>query len=382
MERKGSSLDARSLLIGFAAGTGALIAGIAYLSRHPDRRVDQRLVNRALDRKYQAIHQAGPIRLGAEHRYIIFSDHHKGARNRADDFRQCEATYLAALDYYYERGYTLIILGDAEELLEENIEDAIHAYKNVLRSEARFHPGCLIRVYGNHDIHWMVQDLVKQHMDPFFPGIEYQEGLVFQYADGEETSGEILGEIFLIHGFQGTLDSDIFSFLAKLVLPYYRNFQIRTGLGSTSPSRDACLRSLHDNRLYRWVSQKSKTILIAGHTHRPVWSSKTHLEKLTDELYDLLKLKPEQRPTDYEEQVDRKKQEIEAMKAKYPPCHDIVKTKPSYFNTGCCRFADGDITGIELENGALRLIKWGKQEGVIVRSILEANDLAEIFLFL
>lgn len=33
-------------------------------------------------------------------KYIIFSDHHKGNRDGADDFRVCERTYNAALAYY------------------------------------------------------------------------------------------------------------------------------------------------------------------------------------------------------------------------------------------------------------------------------------------
>jgi hypothetical protein len=39
-------------------------------------------------------------------RFIIFSDQHKGCRNGADDFTLCEANYLAALDYYYEKGHS------------------------------------------------------------------------------------------------------------------------------------------------------------------------------------------------------------------------------------------------------------------------------------
>ena len=30
----------------------------------------------------------------------------------------------------------------------------------------------------------------------------------------------------------------------------------------------------------------------------------------------------------------------------------------TYFNSGCCCFDDGDITGIEIEAGMIRLIKW------------------------
>jgi hypothetical protein len=233
-------------------------------------------------------------------------------------------------------------------------------------------------VYGNHDVAWKVQSEVERGIHRFFPSITYREGLIFEYAQDDQ----VIGEVFLVHGFQGSLDSDIFSFLARYILPYYRDFQIQTGFGTTSPSRDACLRSDVDNRLYRWISQKKKRILICGHTHRPVWSSKTHLEKLIEELYALLRLPPAERPPDYEAMVAEKKAEMEARQAKSPPCNDIVKTRPAYFNGGCCRYDDGDITGIELENGVLRLIKWGEEEGSTVRSVLEQNPLEELFFYL
>jgi hypothetical protein len=374
-------LDARSLLVGLAAGAGAILAGNAYLNRHPERAPTQLLVNRALDRKYRQIKEQGPIRLGSSYRYAIFSDHHKGARNRADNFRQCEQTYLAALDHYHAQGFTLVVLGDVEELQEERIERVVGAYPDVLRREAAFHPDRLIRVYGNHDQSWQLVEAVKEFMDPFFPGVAYREGLLFEVTDPRDPQ-QVIGEVFLIHGNQGTLDSDVLGFIAPLILPYYRNFQINTGLGVTDPSRDACLRSKHDNRMYRWVSRQRRMILIAGHTHRPVWSSKTHLDKLTEELYGLLRLDPGLRPADFFDQVERKRQEIEERQKKYPPCDDIVKTKPAYFNTGCCRYEDGDITGIEMEDGLLRLVKWGPEGSGTQRAVLEENELAEFFLYL
>ncbi|MEJ2351738.1 MAG: hypothetical protein P8Y03_18280 [Anaerolineales bacterium] len=380
MKDKQRRWDTRSLLVGMAAGAGTLLVGNSFLSRNPDNRPSQLLSNRALAKRLDQARKASPIRLDSENRYVIFDDHHKGGRTRADPFIQCEATYRAALDHYYDQGFTLIILGDGEELLEESIERVIEAYPEVLRSEARFHPEHLMRVYGNHDIHWQVEEIVREYMDPYFPQINYRQEVLFEYVDGDETSGEL----FLIHGHQGTIESDILSILARWTLPTYRNIQILTGFGSsTSPSRDACLRSQHDNRLYRWVSKKSKLILICGHTHRPVWSSKTHLDKLANQLHALLQLKPEERPADYKEKVAQLMDEIREREAKYPACEDIVKTKPCYFNSGCCQYEDGDITGIEIEDGTIRLIKWGPEAAADVqRTVLEENDLAEIFFYL
>src|SRR5690606_6793402 len=57
----------------------------------------------------------------SSHRFIIFSDQHKGRKNGADDFLPAEKNYLAALAYYEHAGFHLIALGDCEELWENNM---------------------------------------------------------------------------------------------------------------------------------------------------------------------------------------------------------------------------------------------------------------------
>lgn len=31
---------------------------------------------------------------------------------------------------------------------------------------------------------------------------------------------------------------------------------------------------------------------------------------------------------------------------------------PWYFNSGCCSYGDGDITGIEIRDGSIWLVRW------------------------
>ncbi len=33
-------------------------------------------------------------------------------------------------------------------------------------------------------------------------------------------------------------------------------------------------------------------------------------------------------------------------------------SKPCYFNSGCCCYPDGDITGIEIAHAEIRLVRW------------------------
>ena len=35
---------------------------------------------------------------------------------------------------------------------------------------------------------------------------------------------------------------------------------------------------------------------------------------------------------------------------------------PCYFNTGCCSYGDGDVTGIEISGGLIRLVRWLNDE--------------------
>ena len=52
--------------------------------------------------------------------------------------------------------------------------------------------------------------------------------------------------------------------------------------------------------------------------------------------------------------------------------------KPCYFNSGCCCFSDGDITGIEITDGSFYLIKWKMVNGESKRIVLEETTLVEL----
>jgi len=376
MPGKKSSVRNGAFIAGAAFGAGLALITSQRFRKQPEYLPSNLRRRIALDRALSRARQAGPVSLTSASRVVIFSDHYKGGRDRADDFLPCEPSYLTALDYYFQKEFNLIILGDAEELLEETIPRVIDAYPNVLQSEARFYPDRYIRFSGNHDNAWEIESLVRQYLDPFFPGIEIRKELILEFRDELDKQGEIL----LLHGHQGTLDGDVFDFLPPRVLPLYRQFQDKTGLGHTSPSRDAFERSLQDNQMYTWASQQEKLILIAGHTHRPIWGSMTHLERLMAQFDALLHMQPQ--PENYKSESARLQDDIQRRVKIDPPKADTIKTRPCYFNTGCCRFSDGDITGIEIDGGDIRLIKWGSQNGQIERRELERIRLAEVFVLL
>ena len=88
-------------------------------------------------------------------RFIIFSDEHKGNRDGADDFKEAENDYLAALNYYYEQGFHFINLGDCEELWKYQPDEVIKKNQSCLEAEKKFFlEDRYCRIFGNHDLEW------------------------------------------------------------------------------------------------------------------------------------------------------------------------------------------------------------------------------------
>jgi hypothetical protein len=113
-------------------------------------------------------------------------------------------------------------------------------------------------------------------------------------------------------------------------------------------------------------------LLITGHTHQPVFKSLTHLEKLYKEFQLAEKEKNTKELATLLDEIKKREKEFTAVSV------DYMSMKPSYFNTGCCCFSDGDITGIEIANGCILLIKWTMKDGEPKREVLEETVLEEL----
>jgi hypothetical protein len=140
---------------------------------------------------------------------IIFSDHHRGKKDGADDFRRCERAYRAALGHYVESGHTLALLGDVEELWENQLPEPLQSYPEALELERRLHDeGRMWRFYGNHDLVWSRPGHVRKYLsDVVGPRLEVLEARKLDVYEGADK----LGQLFLTHGHQGTPDSDLFA---------------------------------------------------------------------------------------------------------------------------------------------------------------------------
>jgi predicted phosphodiesterase len=293
---------------------------------------------------------------------VVFSDHHRGARDPVDDFLRCEPAYCAALGHYLESGYELVVLGDVEELWKNSPRRVVDAYRDTLRLEAEFHArGRYHRVWGNHDDDWSRSGAVKRLQKAFDTPLEVSEAIKLTVRRPDGGPAPLL---FLVHGHQGTKTSDRFAPLSRLVVRVgWRRLQRGIGLAGTTPAQDFDLRARHDRAMFEWARGRApQLVLVAGHTHRPVfWTSKPPPPRVREPREIRAELE-EARKREDPAVVTRLRAELEFAEAELREERTaFTLSPPSYFNTGCCSFGDGDITGIEIAEGEFRLVKWPRE---------------------
>ncbi len=291
-------------------------------------------------------------------RIVIFSDHHRGTGDSADDFRRSEHAYTAALGYYLEAGYRLLLLGDVEELWEVVRPAKIfEQYRELMELERGFAgAGGLERFWGNHDDRWAKPAVVDRELGELLGGAPMREALKLRI---ERPGGEPVIAL-LVHGHQGTANSGWRGLLARLPVRYiWPHIQRLFGATATTPATDHGLRSKHDRAMFAWASEDSHRILIAGHTHRPVFAESRPPSPVTRPTAEL-----EQALAAAREALDRGGAALLASELEYARTLErreelpLEVKPPCYFNTGCCSFPDGDITGIELADREIRLVRW------------------------
>lgn len=312
---------------------------------------------------------------------VVFSDHHRGGRDGADQFTPCKPAYHAALGYYLEAGFELVLLGDVEDLWQVSPEVAIKSYQDTLRLETSFaQRGRYTRIWGNHDNLWQDQDAVQKYLQPYLANTTPFEAMRLTVTHADKK----LGELFFAHGHQGTGFSDRYAWLSQRFVRYLFNpLQRFIKYPITTPARNYELRYQHENAMFDWSRRQQELILVTGHTHRPVFTSETHGQYLREELETLkttLVHSPTERRAEIQERIYQKTAELHWVLAQtngldLELANDAV---PCYFNTGCCSFSDGDITGLELEDGEIRLVRW-PDAGNPWKRVLRRAGLREVF---
>jgi predicted phosphodiesterase len=317
-------------------------------------RPDKKRIDKALSELYRQI-KINPGKKGLDlpfdaykDKFIILSDQHKGARDGADIFALAEKNYLSALEYYFNEDFFYINLGDSEELWQNLFITVKRHNKATFNMEKKFlELARFVKIFGNHDLYWDNDPLASINLQRIYgQKINIYEGLVLK----TNTSKKSL-EIFMTHGHQGDLQSDGNWFSKWFVSDIWAPFQAYLRINPNTPANNNELKTIHNRMMYQWSSKRKNMLLITGHTHQPVFKSVTHLEKLYEELNAAKKNKDKKTIIDLQKQISNRQNKGERIP-------DFAGYLDTYFNSGCCCFNDGDITGIELADGCIRLVKW------------------------
>ena len=322
---------------------------------------DKKLTYKRLSELWE--NQEVPILNTIGNKYILFSDIHLGDGGGADDFHKNAETLLRALDYYKKNGYDLVLLGDIEELWQFQLDEVRDRYNNSVYQKIRaFGDDHIHRVFGNHDIDW------HQFNDPA-KNVPTSNKHVVEALKMRDSQDNI--RILLVHGHQGSTESDKYSWLSRpwvrfyrLVEPSVRKFLKKFGKTIHPPAIKSRIVKDYERILYSWA-EKNRVMLICGHSHRAIFSSMSYAEQLKERIAGLQKEVSDNRfggelAKKNRTEIKSQKKELSKEKREKRLIEPVVlggKPKPCYFNTGCGLFDDG-ITGIEIVDDMIKLVKW------------------------
>ncbi|MFO7951178.1 MAG: metallophosphoesterase family protein [Candidatus Fermentibacteraceae bacterium] len=290
----------------------------------------------------------------------VISDLHMGAGGPADNFRGNEAALMQALAAYREGGRRLVLLGDTEELWQYDMPE-IRPHRRPIYSRLRdFGPAGVLRVWGNHDDMWARPDTE----DPSGAGPASEAILV-------ETAGR---PMLMVHGHQGSLESDLLGGASRLLVRLFRCFEgpwmllMKALRLYRKPSTMTRIRRDFERVMYRWALDRD-TVLVCGHSHRAVFASRSHAERLRAHiryLRDLLAMVPPQAPEAAEMRLELRGavRELRHERRRGRDFASVAEgdAAPVYFNSGCGLYREG-MTALELDPSGARLVKWGNRRG-------------------
>ena len=338
---------------------------------------DENLTNKKLGGLWE--NQETPVLDTIGNKYIIFSDTHLGDGSGADDFHENEETFLKALDFYKENGYELILLGDIEELWQFPLNQIAGRYNDsVYRKIRAFGDDHVYRVYGNHDLDWcQLDDPAKNN--------PIENKYAIEALKMRDSQGNI--RILIVHGYQGSTESDKHSWSSRFWVRLFRKvepFAKKLGFTRHPSATKSRIAKDYERILYLWA-KKNKVLLVCGHSHRAIFSSKSYAERLKERIAELQNEILKNRSN--KEIIERNRKEIKRLHEEFleekrkkrliESAEPDGKPKPCYFNSGCGLYSDG-VTGIEIADDTIKLVKWHR--GVPEESqfeIYEEGNLSE-----
>jgi len=319
-----------------------------------------------------------PVLETKDTKYALLSDIHLGNGGNADDFVNNENALLKALDYYWENGFSIILLGDIEEFWQFDLSGIRKRYGDTVYARLRRLPkGNVIRVFGNHDYEW--GGFVDPAKDQNITG-EASEAVKLKDPQGKV-------RFLLVHGHQGTIDSDKFAWFSRFwvrIFGFIEPFARTTGLYNNPTSTKSPIARDYERTLYQWA-KANHLILICGHSHRAIFASKSHAEKISEQ-FSRLEWENSKSKTTSAKRLENLRQ-IQALKIELED--ERVKGRvieatdpgneplPCYFNTGCGVYSDG-LTCLEITEDVIRLVKWNRDSTKVSRLVYNEDKLSSI----
>lgn len=292
-------------------------------------------------------------------KYVIISDVHLGDGGRADDLRRNEDALVRALDHYKRKKYSLILIGDIEEFWQFDLERIVGRYNDtVYRKMRAFGDEHIYRVYGNHDSEWGC---------PPDPARKTQQvcGTATAALKLKDSHGKAC--VMLVHGHQGSKESDKTSWFSRFWVRIYRNVEPFFKIDRHPSATKSQVKKDYERILYSWAKD-TKVILICGHSHRAIFASLSYADRLQDKIgqiqAEILKHPGDRRL------FKRNRKKLEKLfkellserqrNRDVKPVEGRRKPLPCYFNTGCALYTDG-ITAIEVDDDTIKLAKWHRK---------------------
>lgn len=213
-------------------------------------------------------------------RYVLFSDCHRGVGTSNDNFLKNQHLYFAALQYYYQNGYTYMELGDGDELWENrSMESIVEIHSNVFWMMTLFlQENRLVLMYGNHDITKKSSAFQNRCLSSYFCTTEQKKLPLFSNCPILE--GVLLMDeptktfFYLTHGHQADPLNSTFWRLSRFLVRYiWKPLEHFGVLDPTSAAKNNVKKEKVEKRLLRWAKERGG-IVIAGHTHRPMMGSR------------------------------------------------------------------------------------------------------------
>ncbi len=296
------------------------------------------------------------VELGPNVKLAVLSDLHMGDGGGGDDLHHNESAVTAALSHYSADNYTVILLGDVEDLWKFDLAAVTRRYGGtiyrVMASLGRG-PSCprRIRVFGNHDIDWRgLDDPAAGPRSGSPPGVP--EAVILK-RDGTPMA-------LLVHGHQGSIDSDKAAWFSRFFVHIWGWMEIvfhAFGWYPTNPAATACkVMGDFERSMYAWA-KGARAILICGHSHRAYFGSRSR----ADVLHQGIQAATAAGKGDRSAEARRKELKDERRKGRDLGALDAKgHVVPCYFNSGCGLYTTG-ITAIEIDgagDGEIRLVFW------------------------